>query len=320
MRNIAVFSTMDIVFALSEVYDTNVEYAMQPQQTKEQQRGSYLGIDIGGSNTRVGLFPSLASPNFALIAKFPTRQNYELQLQNLVSLLQERNMSPAIGIGLSIAARIAKDGRSVIFGPNLPEYIGKPFAQDLSERFARPVRLAHDTVCGLLAETRFGSLQAVERCAYLTVSTGTGAALQLGKGPTRLVSSIEIGHQVLDGNSLHCLCGMVGCLETYTGGRQLELRYGRPVEEIRDMAFWDTFAGKLAIGLVNLAQLTRIDVVAVSGAIVLSQAFLLPLLQQKVTAMLKQPSLTLRLATLGENAPLVGAAALLDVPENIILH
>ena len=86
------------------------------------------------------------------------------------------------------------------------------------------------------------------------------------------------------------------------------------------MAFWDTFAGKLAIGLVNLAQLTRIDVVAVSGAIVLSQAFLLPLLQQKVTAMLKQPSLTLRLATLGENAPLVGAAALLDVPENIILH
>ena len=293
---------------------------MQPKQTKEQQRGPYLGIDIGGSNTRVGFFPSLASPDFALIAKFPTRQNYELQLQNLVSLLQERDMPPVIGIGLSIAARIAKDGRSVIFGPNLPEYIGKPFAQDLSDRFACPVRLAHDTVCGLLAETRFGSLHAVERCAYLTVSTGTGAALQLGKGSTRLISSIEIGHQVLDGNSLQCLCGMVGCLETYTGGRQLELRYGRPVMHITDTAFWDSFTDKLAIGLVNLAQLTRIDVVAVSGAIALNQVFLLPLLQQKVTAILKQPSLTLRLAALGENAPLVGAAALLDVPENIILH
>ena len=293
---------------------------MQPQQTKEQQRGPYLGIDIGGSNTRVGFFPSLASPDFALIAKFPTRQNYELQLQNLVSLLRERDMPTVIGIGLSIAARIAKDGRSVIFGPNLPEYIGKSFAQDLSDRFACPVRLAHDPVCGLLAETRFGSLHAVERCAYLTVSTGTGAALQLGKGSTRLISSIEIGHQVLDGNSLQCLCGMVGCLETYTGGRQLELRYGRPVVDITDTAFWDCFTDKLAIGLVNLAQLTRIDVVAVSGAIALNQVFLLPLLQQKVTAMLKQASLTLRLAALGENAPLVGAAALLDVPENIILH
>ena len=291
---------------------------MQP--AIEEQRGAYLGVDIGGTTTRIGLFPSLASPDFTLIAAFPTQQNYEAQLQNLISLIQERAALPVVGIGFSIAARIAKNGRSVIFGPNLPAYIGKPFAQDLSDRFACPVRLGHDTVCGLLAETRFGSLQAVERCAYLTVSTGTGAALQLGKASTRLISSIEIGHQVLDGNQLHCLCGMVGCLETYTGGRQLELRYGRPVAQITDAAFWVTFTDKLAIGLVNLAQLTRIDVMAVSGAIALNQAFLLPLVQQKVTAILKNASLTLCLAALGENAPLVGAAGLLAVPETIILH
>ncbi len=251
-----------------------------------------LGVDIGGTNTRIGLFETIRGSNIEDLA----------------------------GIGVSVAARIARDGRSVIVAPNLPGYIDKPFAQDLSDRFECPIRLAHDTVCGLLAEKKFGALHNVERCAYLTVSTGTGAAIQLGKGSTALTSSIEIGHQVLDGNSLRCLCGQVGCLETFTGGRQIELRYGRSVAQITDSVFWETFCNKLAIGLVNLAQLTRIDVVAISGAIALNNSFLLPMLQEKVNNMLNGAILELRLAVLGENAPIVGAADLLGIPENTILH
>jgi hypothetical protein len=51
-----------------------------------------------------------------------------------------------------------------------------------------------------------------------------GAAFQLRKAQTVLTVSIEIGHQILDGNTLICLCGQVGCLETFTGGKQHELR------------------------------------------------------------------------------------------------
>lgn len=283
-----------------------------------------IGIDIGGTNTRIGLFPSPTAPAYTLLAKFPTHQAYEQQLRAIELVLREQVIRGEIqhvaGIGVSIAARIAKDGQSVVFAPNLTGYVDRPFAAELAAVCAAPVRLAHDTVCGLLAEARFGVLHAVERCAYLTVSTGTGAALQLGKADTRLVSSIEIGHQILDGNSRRCLCGMTGCLETYTGGRQLELRYGRPVELITESAFWETFAEKLALGLVNLAQLTRIDVVAVSGAIALNRPFLLPALQQNVDRMLTPSKLELRPAMLGENAPLVGAALLVGVPESEILH
>ena len=221
---------------------------------------------------------------------------------------------------MSVAARISKDGHSVCVAPNLPEYVDRPFAEDLVERLKIPVRLAHDTVCGLLAEKQFGILHQIDRCAYLTVSTGTGAAIYLGKASTMLISSIEIGHQILDGNSMKCLCGQVGCLETFTGGRQIELRYGCPVAKITDDAFWETYSDKLAIGLVNLAQLTRIDVVALSGAIVLKKQFLLPLLQQKVNTTLKGSTLELKKAELGENAPIVGAAALLGMPEDYILH
>ena len=281
---------------------------------------TYIAVDIGGTNTRLGLFESLDSTDFVVLAKFPTVQNYEEQIRQIVAAIQNSGREDLAGIGVSAAARIARDGRAIIFAPNLPGYIGKPFAPDLFERFACPVRLAHDTVCGLLAEKKFGALRNIDRCAYLTVSTGTGAAIQLGKASISLTSSIEIGHQVLDGNTLICLCGQVGCLETFTGGRQVELRYGRPIAHITDMAFWETFSDKLALGLVNLAQLTRIDAVAISGAIALNNAFLVPMLQQKVNAILKWGTLELRLAALGENAPIVGAAVLLEVPEDTILH
>lgn len=280
----------------------------------------FIGVDIGGTNTRIGLFASLNAPNFALIARFPTDQSYEEQLRRIIATIQGGAGEDLVGVGVSVAARIDRDGRSVIVAPNLPDYIDKPFAQDLFDRFGCTIRLAHDTVCGLLAEKNYGALGDIDRCAYLTVSTGTGAAIQLGKASTTLISSIEIGHQVLDENSLRCLCGQIGCLETFTGGRQIEMRYGRPIAQITDKAFWEIFSDKLAIGLVNLAQLTRVDVVAISGAIVLNNQFLLPLLQEKVNTILKGSILELREAMLGEDAPIVGAAMLLGISEDEILH
>ena len=283
-----------------------------------QNNAVYIGIDIGGTHTRIALFQTLDTPMCDIIARFPTFPTYEQQMQHIIMALQ--SVQAISGIGVSIGARIAKDGRMVIFGPNVPDYIGKPFAQDLADRFDCPIRLAHDTVCGLLGEQRFGSIQQHERCAYLTVSTGTGAAIYLQKMGMRLTISIEIGHQLLDGNTRRCLCGQVGCLETYTGGRQLELRLGKPLSQVTDPIFWETFSEKLALGLVNLAQLTKVETVAVSGGIVHSRPFLLGRIQAHVNQKLKGATLTLRPALLGENAPLVGAALLLGTPEETILH
>ncbi len=278
----------------------------------------YIGIDIGGTNTRIALFPALDNPQCSIIARFPTFSSYEEQMRYIIIALQ--GVPSIAGIGVSIGARIAKDGRTVVFGPNVPDYIGKPFAQDLQDRFGCPVRLAHDTVCGLLGEKTFGSIQADEQCAYLTVSTGTGAAIHLQKAGMRLTVSIEIGHQLLDGNTRQCLCGQIGCLETYTGGRQLELRMGKPLLEVTDAAFWETFSEKLALGLVNLTQLTKVEVVAVSGGIVLARPSLLERIQALVNESLPHATLELRWAQLGENAPIVGAAVLLRTPEETILH
>jgi predicted NBD/HSP70 family sugar kinase len=172
----------------------------------------------------------------------------------------------------------------------------------------------------LLGEKTFGSIQVDERCAYLTVSTGTGAAIHVQKAGMRLTISIEIGHQLLDGNTRQCLCGQIGCMETFTGGKQLELRLGKPLTQVTDASFWETFSEKLALGLVNLAQLTKVETIAVGGGIVLSRPALLERIQSLVHDKLQGATLTLRLAQLGENAPIVGAALLLETPEETILH
>lgn len=134
--------------------------------------------------------------------------------------------------------------------------------------------------------------------------------------------SIEIGHQILHaapGEGRACLCGQTGCLETYTGGKQLTLRYGRPLEEITDAGVWEELERMLALGLVNLAQLARIEVVALGGAIALRRSGLVAEVQRRVNERLRGATLRLERALLGEQAPLVGAALLLTTPAERIL-
>jgi glucokinase len=315
------------------------------------QKRSVIALDIGGTNTRVALFDDpTRSTAVTSLDPFLTEERYERQLDqitkairkitNRVSLIDPSEGILASGvsirtndtsqhtndssIGVSIGARLIRDGGGVAVAPNLRDYEGRPFARDLAGRCGatvQSVRLAHDPICGLLAERRFGVLRDLDRCAYVTISTGTGAAIYLGS-PDELgqALSIEFGHQTLDGDTRECSCGQMGCLETYTGGRQLALRGGRPLEEIEDGAVWDALYEKLALGLVNLAQLTRVEVVALSGAIALRHEGFLDEVRERVEKRLRGMALRLELAALGEQAPLVGAALLPDTPAQAILH
>jgi predicted NBD/HSP70 family sugar kinase len=319
---------------------------------------SVIALDIGGTNTRIALFDDPTRLTAAIsLDPFPTEERYERQLDQITKAIrkitnevslndssgssltnhignqtnqisdqtnQVSNQTTGVSIGVAIGARLMRDGGGVAVAPNLRDYEGRPFARDLAGRCGAPVqcvRLAHDPVCGLLAERRFGVLGDADRCAYVTVSTGTGAAIYLrSAGETGQTLSIEFGHQILDGDTRECLCGQAGCLETYTGGRCLALRYGRPLEQIEDAAVWDALYDKLALGLVNLAQLTRVEVVALSGAIALRHQGFLQEARERVERRLRGMTLRLELATLGEQAPLLGAALLPNIPERVVLH
>jgi glucokinase len=280
----------------------------------------YLAVDNGGSTTRVGRISDLHHPEFEQVEQFPTSQSYAAQLEHLRGSIAALRRARLDGIGISLGGHIASDGLSVRDAANLRDYEGKPLVRQLQELCACPVRLAHDTVCGLLAEKAFGALAPFERCAYLTISTGTGAAIQLGKDGQALTVSMEMGHQLLAGNTRLCLCGQIGCLETITGGRQIALRFGREADQIADSAFWEEFTEALALGIVNLARLTRVEAIAISGGIALHAPHLKEHLPEQVARLCMRDVPRLFWSHLGENAPLLGAALLLETPEATIVH
>lgn len=309
---------------------TDVEHA---------QRAAGIAVDLGGTTTRVvtillgdetGAPSMLAAP-----ATFATEQQYAAQMARLgemveaATVMAHGRVGQLLGVGVSLGGRIAADGASVAVAPNLRDYEGRPLVQDVRDVMARrggqaPVWLAHDALCGLLAEQRLGALAGMPRCAYLTLSTGTGCAVHLeSPAGSGVYTSIEMGHQMLDGNTRVCLCGQVGCLETYTGGRQLAQRYHQPIE-LLSADQWSEARGalveKLSLGLVNLAHLTRVEAVAIGGAIALGHPELLPALRISLGERLHGARLDLVPARWGADAPLVGAALLLTTPVGAVIH
>lgn len=287
-----------------------------------------VAVDLGGTRTRVALVAAPLAARFEVVATFPTEQRYADEVARLALALtaaRDHAAGRVAGIGIALGGRIARDGSGALVAPNLRDYEGRPLVQEIAARCGGlPTRLAHDAVCGLLAERRLGALASEERCAYLTLSTGTGCAIHLASpGGAGVTASIEFGHQLLDQNERVCLCGQVGCLETYTGGRQLALRYGQPIETLPAAErgdLWRVFSEKLSLGLVNLVALTRVERVAIGGAIALHHPELLDALRADVTARLRNARLELVAAALGEGAPLLGAAALLTTPTDGIIH
>jgi glucokinase len=262
-----------------------------------------IAIDLGGTNTRI-----------AGRIRFPTFADYDKELAAIVEAT--RPMRPD-AVGVSFGGRLDADGQRVKVSLNLRGYEGRHLRDDLAEALACPVRVAHDATCGLLGEYTSGSLQGVDRCAYVTLSTGVGSAVRLGDGKQAVVLTTEAGHQLIAGNVLPCVCGQRGCLETLAGGRALELRLGRSLEDVNDEDFWRRYAEAVAPGLANVALVAGVEAIALGGAIVLRRPGLFERLAAEVARRATYQQIQLTPAQLGENAPLVGAAALF---EQTVLH
>lgn len=272
----------------------------------------YIAIDMGGTNTRIAAFEKPGSPEFTLLAKFPTDFSYEAHINRLIETLHSFDLKTLQGIGLAAGLQFMPDGMTIDVVYTIPGYNGKPLVQPLKAAFNCPIRAANDNVCGVIAEHRLGSLQGCDRAAYLTVSTGTGSGIFLKQGEIEIAFQSQLGHQILDPNGEKCLCGQRGCLQSITGGRQIELRYGKSAAEITDPAFWEHFTAALAQGIVNSSRMTRVSVYCLSGAIGIHSTYLREHLQEAVSARRVDGSLRIVQPVLGENAPLVGAAMLLD--------
>ncbi|MBE7939117.1 MULTISPECIES: ROK family protein [Ramlibacter] len=216
-----------------------------------------------------------------------------------------------------------------IAGParGLPnDWTSAPLEAPLRARFAR-VQVANDGIAALQAERRWGALQGLSHCAYVTWSTGIGMGLCVD-GQVLRGKNGNAGHGghmfVSDNQDALCGCGNVGDVEGLVAGNAIARRFGLDAATLlRRAAEGDGPARAEAEGLArvlgralyNLAVTLDLERIAVGGSVFWHhRGLLLPLLQAQLDGRL--PALTQGCAIvpagLGERVGDYAALALLD--------
>ncbi|MDB5752070.1 MAG: glucokinase [Ramlibacter sp.] len=196
----------------------------------------------------------------------------------------------------------------------------------LRQRFAA-VRVENDCIGALEAERRWGALQGVDNCAYVTWSTGVGMGLCVD-GRVLRGKNGNAGHGghmfVSDNDDALCGCGNVGDLEALVAGNAVERRFGADAAMLLQQARAGTAAATRTVdelcrvmgrALYNITVVLDLQRISLGGSVFTNNKdFLLPRLQAQLAG--KLPALTagceLVPAGLGDKVGDYAALALLE--------
>lgn len=306
-----------------------------------------IGIDIGGTKVAAGAVDEqgglIASARRDTPSHDPTK--IEEIIADVVRELQATHDVEAVGIG---AAGFVDASRStVIFAPNLA-WRDEPLRKAIEARCGLPVVVENDANAAAWAEARFGAGRGQKYLVMLTLGTGLGGGLvmdgQLYRG--RLGVAAELGHITVEPGGRRCGCGGRGCWERYASGRalvreaqeiaslspaiasrMLDLAGGRPegitglavtqaaqdgdegaLEAFRVVGTW------LGHGMAAMAAVLDPGMFVLGGGVSAAGELLrepaMRALQERITARAYREMPTVRIAELGPEAGIVGAADL----------
>lgn len=177
------------------------------------------GIDIGGTNTAVGLVDPRGEIVFKTVV--PTKSAQEPK--DLVDTIFEC-LYPAIkgqklelrGVGIGAPNGNNYNG-TIEFAPNLPWKGVVPLAELFNWKFKVPVKITNDANAAALGEMIFGAARNLKHFIFITLGTGVGSGIvvdgKLVYGHDGFAG--EIGHVIIEPNGRLCGCGRKGCVETY---------------------------------------------------------------------------------------------------------
>jgi glucokinase len=148
------------------------------------------------------------------------------------------SLSSVESIGIGAPGPVLADKGVILDPPNLSGWKRVYLRDIISRRFRKKVFLENDANCAAIGELRFGAGKAFTDFVYVTISTGIGGGIIIGKKLYRGVSGSagEIGHMVIDIHGPKCGCGKIGHLEALASGPAMARRSKMPAEEIGRLA------------------------------------------------------------------------------------
>ena len=311
----------------------------------------FVGIDLGGTNTKVGLFDN----SIGLIAKTSISTCPDKSAAELVKrmaratrkLLADNNVPyeslTAAAIGSPGPLDLKKG--TVIATPNLPCFKDTPLRQMVSDALEKPVALENDANAACWGEHVIGAAAGVDEMAFFTLGTGIGGGvvangeLVHGFGD----NAAELGHIIIYPEGRLCGCGQKGCVEAYASATSTAKRAAEALKEnprnsslsnvleqngqitSRDVfehsAAGDELAEEItegtakALGLVcvNVFHATGPKKIVFAGGMIAAGDLLLDRIKyyfKKYIWSLKDEPLEICFATLGQDAGIIGTAAL----------
>jgi glucokinase len=289
-----------------------------------------IGIDVGGTNTRV----ALVSDSMELLSRvqFPTNtRDPQAVMDELAKKVADLRRDDTQGIGISCPGPLDLKKGEIIVTPNLDKsWFGFPITRTLSEATGLPVILENDANLAALAEAVAGDGRRYSHVQFLTVSTGIGAGFVVDKkiyqgahgfagevasvcmwqnGPAAGVVAPGGIEAIASGTAITTRAHQAG-LEAAHAGQVADLaRRGNP----RARQIMDEALDYLANFVGALIAINDPDIVIFGGSVALKTPGFLQALTERVQAKALpavRPYINLALTTLNEDSGLLGAAYL----------
>ncbi|BDA39654.1 ROK family protein [Candidatus Atelocyanobacterium thalassae] len=288
-------------------------------------QSSLIGIDIGGTNIKIGQFleNGVCVNSSTIVTPKPATPEaiVKTTTQTVKALIKDYN---CIALGVGIPGPVDHTNRISKVAINLSNWENVPLARLLEESTQLPTTIANDADCAGLGEAWLGAGRYYKNLIMLTLGTGVGGAIilngQLFTG--HLGTAGELGLITLDFNGPICKSGNRGSLEQFGSIQAIHRMTGMDPAELSRLAkegnqeaiaFWEKYGQLLGIGLANLIYILTPEVIVIGGGISNSISFFLGAtlreIEQRVLPT-SRTNLKLLEATLGDKAGMLGAARL----------
>ena len=197
-----------------------------------------IGIDIGGTNTDIGLVSAdgrcVARKNLSTATYYDADLYVADICAAIKTMMEEEQVKEIDGIG--IAAPMGNYYTGCIDNATNLNFKGVTDLKALFHKYIDvPVTVSNDANAAAYGELVYGGAKGMKSFITFTLGTGVGSGIvidgKLVHGKTG--NAGELGHAILIPSGRLCGCGRKGCLETYTSATgirrtALELLEQRP--------------------------------------------------------------------------------------------
>ena len=297
-----------------------------------------LGIDIGGTNVKLGVVDSDLHVVKRLTVKTEAHLGIDAVISNILAGARAIASEFSIdGIGLGSPGEIDFERGLLVSSANLP-YNNTPIVDILTDAFGVPVRIGNDATCAVIGEAYAGYGREYRNFVMLTLGTGIGGGIVIDGKPYmgKHGAAGELGHVSVRADGEPCRCGLRGCFESYASVSALikmtdnaaganpdsllmmemekggldgktafaAAEHGCPVAT----AVIDEYIKNVALGLKNYQRIFDPEAIILAGAITAEgDRLLAPLIAEC------NVPCPIHISALGADTGIIGAAALIAV-------